>query len=128
MKHLASILKTARAYLEHGHEIHYNVKTSIYICRAIEKAALAETVEDAYDAITLIGSRLGRYPTVKAWKWPNPCTVTIAEAQTLRHAWLDALILECETGVRDPNFPAEDLTRQKRRQSGRTIPTAEDFP
>lgn len=109
MKHLAPILKAAKTHLEYGHEIHYNAKTSIYICLAIEKAALADTVDEAHDAITLIGSRLGRYPTVKAWKWPNPCTVTIAEAKTLRHAWLDALILECETGVRDPNFPAEDL-------------------
>lgn len=109
MKHLAPILKEAKTRLEHGHEIHYNVKTSIYICRAIEKAALAETVDEAYDAITLVNSRLGRYGTAKAWKWTNPCAVTVAEAQAFRHAWLDALILECETGVRDPNFPAEDL-------------------
>lgn len=109
MKHLAPILKAAKTHLEYGHEIHYNVKTSIYICRAIEKAALAETVEGAYDAITLIGSRLGRYLTVKAWKWPNSCTAPFTEVQAFRRAWLDALILECETGVRDPNFPAEDL-------------------
>ena len=109
MKHLVPILKAARAYLEHGHEIHYNRKTSIYICIAIEKAALAEAVEDAHDAITLINRRLGRYPTAKAWKWPNSCTTPFTEVQAFRHAWLDALILECETGVRDPNFPAEDL-------------------
>lgn len=108
MKHLAPILKAAKDHLEYGHEIHYNVKTSIYICRAIEKATLAETVDEAYDAITLIGSRLGRYLTVKAWRRPlDSCTIT--EAQAFRHAWLDALIIECETGVRDPNFPAEDL-------------------
>ena len=111
MKHLAPILKAAKDRLEYGHESHYNVKTSVYICRAIEKAALAETVEDAHDAITLVNSRLGRYPTAKAWKWPDSSMhVTFAEAQAFRHAWLDALILECETGVRDPNFPAEDLT------------------
>lgn len=110
MKHLAPILKAAKDHLEYGHEIHYNVKTSIYICRAIEKATLAETVDAAYDAIALIGSRLGSYPTAKVWRWPlASCAVTITEAQTFRHAWLDALIVECETGVRDPNFPAEDL-------------------
>ena len=109
MKHLAPILKATKDRLEYGHEIHYNVKTSIYICRAIEKATLAETVDDAHDAITLINSRLGRYPTAKTWKWQDDCTTPFTEAQAFRHAWLDALILECETGVRDPNFPAEDL-------------------
>jgi hypothetical protein len=109
MKHLAQILKAAKDRLEYGHEIHYNRNTSIYICRAIEKAALADTVDEAHDATTLINSRLGSYPTAKTWKWPNSCTTPFTEVQAFRHAWLDALILECETGVRDPNFPAEDL-------------------
>ena len=109
MKRLAPILKAAKDRLEYGHEIHYNVKTSIYICLAIEKATLAETVDEAYDAIPLINRRLGSDLTAKAWKWPNSCTAPFTEVQAFRHAWLDALILECETGVRDPNFPAEDL-------------------
>lgn len=110
MKHLAHVFRAAKANLEYGNEVSYNPKTSSFICYAISKTCLAENVEECDEAITLVNARLGRYPTAKAWKWPDVSyTVPFKEAQAFRHAWLDALIIECETGVRDPNFPAEDL-------------------
>lgn len=109
MKHLAHVFRAAKDHLEYGNEVSYNPKTSSFICYAISKTCLAENVEESDEAITLVNARLANR-TAKNWRWPSaPYAVTITEAQAFRHAWLDALIVECETGVRDPNFPAEDL-------------------
>ena len=109
MKHLAHVFRAAKAHLEYGNEVGYNPKTSSFICYAVSKTCLAENVEDCAEAVALVNARLANR-TAQEWKWPDSSMCSsFEELQAFRHAWLDALIIECETGERLPGFPEEDL-------------------
>ena len=116
MKHLAHVFRAAKAYLADGK----TYGKDPYICFALRDAAFEvfagpenETKAEvaAKEATAFVEGRLPYTGTAVTWLVENGCDVTSQQGQEFRHAWLDAMIHELETGERLPGFPEEDLKK-----------------
>lgn len=115
MKHLVHVFKAAKAHLADGVHPAYGKVT--YICFALRQAAFEAFPEDdtkakvaTQEAEAFVEGRLTQRHTAETWLVEKlGCEVTNQQAQEFRHAWLDAMIHELETGERLPGFPEEDL-------------------